>query len=83
MEQGVVRRVLVCFFLEEEHVDQAPVERVSFDVRVDDDGDDSVDSTTLQVLTFTCLVRLSCFCFLRTRGENGAATSRRYPYICF
>ncbi|CAM9301904.1 unnamed protein product [Ectocarpus sp. 8 AP-2014] len=48
MEQGVVRRVLVCFFLEEEHVDQAPVERVAFDVRVDDDGDDSVDSTSLQ-----------------------------------
>ncbi|CAN0291813.1 unnamed protein product [Ectocarpus sp. 6 AP-2014] len=48
MEQGVVRRVLVCFFLEEEHVDQAPVERVAFDVRVEDDGDDSVDSTSLQ-----------------------------------
>lgn len=79
MEHGVVRRVLVCFFLEEEHVDQAPVERVAFDVRVDDDVDESVDSTSLQVCllsTCTCFIA-SCFCFFRNRG--GAATSRRYP----
>lgn len=49
MEHGVVRKVLVCFFKEAEHVDQAPVERVAFAVRVDGDAGGSVDSIRLQV----------------------------------
>ncbi|CAN0023381.1 unnamed protein product [Scytosiphon promiscuus] len=46
MERGVVRRMLVCFFQEAEHVDQAPVEKVAFDIGVDDGG--SVDPICLQ-----------------------------------
>lgn len=49
MEHGVVRKVLVCFFKAAEHVDQAPVERVAFAVRVEEDGGGSVDPISLQV----------------------------------
>eukprot|EP00752_Nemacystus_decipiens_P003786 g3486.t1 len=48
MEHGVVRKVLVCFFREAEHVDQAPVEKVAFAVRVDEDGGGPVDPIRLQ-----------------------------------
>lgn len=49
MEHGVVRKVLVCFFKEAEHVDQAPVERVAFALRVDEGGGGPVDTICLQV----------------------------------
>lgn len=49
MEHGVVRKVLVCFFKEAEYVDQAPVERVAFAVRVEEDGGGSVVPLRLQV----------------------------------
>lgn len=67
MEHGVVRKVLVCFFKEAEHVDQAPVERVAFAVRVDGDSGGSVDPIRLQVcvnLAALFVVRVlpsSCF----------------------
>ncbi|CAM9259090.1 unnamed protein product, partial [Pylaiella littoralis] len=49
MERGVVRKVLVCFFRDAaEHGGQAPVERVAFDVRVEEDGDGSVNLLNLQ-----------------------------------
>ncbi|CAM9202921.1 unnamed protein product [Hapterophycus canaliculatus] len=50
MERGVVRKVLVCFFQEAEHVDQVPVEKFAFDIRVDDGG--SVDTICLQASSF-------------------------------
>eukprot|EP00903_Cladosiphon_okamuranus_P017527 g16142.t1 len=48
MEHGVVRKVLVCFFKEAEYVDQAPVERVAFAIRAEEDGGGSVDPIRLQ-----------------------------------
>lgn len=70
MEHGVVRKVLVCFFKEAEHVDQAPVERVAFAFRVDEDegGGGSVDPLRLQVcaasLFFVMGVILRASCLL-------------------
>lgn len=67
MAQGLVRKLFVCFFQEGEHVDQAPVERVVFEVQIDggSDGcahgrgetgrkwgeDNALDPTRLQVCT--------------------------------
>lgn len=59
MERGVVRKVLVCFFQEAEHVDQAPVEKVAFDIRVDDGG--SVDPICLQVESDLDTLRFAVF----------------------
>lgn len=49
MERGVVRKVLVCFFQgAAERGGQAPVERVAFDVRVNEDTDGSMNSINIQ-----------------------------------
>lgn len=69
MERGVVRKVLVCFFRDAaEHGGQAPVERVAFDVRVEEDGDGSVNLLNLQVRSLHCVwflpqVSSACYCY--------------------
>lgn len=52
MAHGVVRKVFVCFVQEGGHSDQAPVERVAIEFRIDRDRDrrdGSVDHAMLQV----------------------------------
>lgn len=85
MEHGVVRKVLVCFFKEAEHVDQAPVERVAFAVRVDqdEDGGGPVDPIRLQVCVgLSCVSRVcsflsTCFCLLTSTHEGILVVLRR------
>lgn len=43
MAQGLVRKLIVCFFQEGEHVDQAPIERVVFELQVGGGSDDCAD----------------------------------------
>ncbi len=47
----MIRKVFVCFFQEPEHVEQAPIERVAFDVRAHDDDEVSLEPLRLQVCT--------------------------------
>lgn len=81
MEQGVVRKVLVCFFQDAAgRGRQAPVERVAFDVRVDEDANGSMTSINLQARSMCSRIEKTFGVFRYLVRTN--TFPRLYKHVC-